>query len=129
MHISPHLMRGVGRLSIVSAVLVSALLPGAAGAQTAPKSPSSSTGSTLLTTTTEPFPYVESPSQVGLSGPKRVLRTATASLGVPVLADRIVLSVKPGLTDADLAAINTAARQQGAGAATPVLRLPDGTEL
>jgi thermitase len=121
------LVRGFGRGCIASALLLAALLPGATNA--APTPASSSTGTTLLSTTTEPFPYVEAPSQIGLTTPKRMLRTAPSSLGVRVVADRIVLSVQPGLTDADLAAINTAAARLGAGAANPVLRLPDGTYL
>jgi hypothetical protein len=61
--------------------LTSALLPSAARAQTAPQ-PTTSSGTTVLTTTTEAFPYDEYPSPIGLTFPKRVLKTTTTSIGV-----------------------------------------------
>jgi hypothetical protein len=50
-----------------------------------------------------------------------VLKSATSSRGVGIVADRIALSLQPGVTDADVAAINTAAARLGAGAAQAYL--------
>src|SRR5262249_10312684 len=113
-NLSP-VIRGLGRLSIVAPVLFTAALPGPAGAPTVKLPPPPTQ------TAPDPYPYVDSA--------KRVLRTAVSTQGTPILADRIIVSVQPGLTATDLAAIHEAAAKYGAGVARPVRTLRGGAYL
>src|SRR5579859_5555721 len=116
-----------GRLSIGSVVLLAALVPASASAQSigggAPPAPPPISN----VPPDSAYPHVDRLSLTGSS--TRAIKTTMTSIGVAALADRILLSVQPGLPAADLATINQKAAQLGAGAAKPVLTLRNGSYL
>jgi thermitase len=116
-----------GRLSAATALLLAGLLPASVSAQSIGGAPTPAPPPISKGSPDDVYPHVDSMSLTGK--PTRAVKTTKTSVGVEALADRILLSVQRGLSVADLAMINQKAAGLGAGAATPVLTLRNGSYL